>query len=125
MHHRSKIALFRIGRVRLAAEEDQVVGQEADRHVGEHHRVRAVGDLLVIHVLVMQVALFAPQALLGCLEIKPALHHEVLVSRIAGGIDVPGAQFGFEHRVAARSGRSVSDGRIGWTVRPWPLGHIS
>ena len=82
-----EVAFLGIGRVRFAAEQDQVVGQEADRHVGEHHRVRAVGDLLVVHVLVVQIAALPPQPALGGLEVLPALHDEILVGGIGFGID--------------------------------------
>ena len=81
-----------ISRVGLGTEKDEIVGQERDRHVGKNDGVRAVGELLVIHVLVVQVALFFPMLSLCRLEVHPALNRFGFKIRVAVGVDIPHAK---------------------------------
>ncbi len=60
--------------------------------LGEDHRVRAIGNLLLAHMFVMEIAAFLPEAALGGLEVEPALHRLRLIIGIGVGIDVPLAQ---------------------------------
>ena len=79
--------------MRFGAKENQVVGEEGYGDVGKHHRMRAVGDLLIRHMLVVNIASVLPQPPLGRFQVQPSLHRLGFVIGIAVRIDVPLPQY--------------------------------
>jgi len=52
-------------------EEDEVVRRDGNGDIGKDHRMRTVGNFLLGHMFIMNIAPFLPKPPFGCLKVQP------------------------------------------------------